>query len=222
MAIKVIGAGFGRTGTLSLKLALEQLGFSKCYHMEELLANPHHVQYWEGANQGKAVDWNSLFAGYQATVDFPGYRHYKALMDYYPNAKVLLSVRDPEKWYESTHNTIYQAAPGLGQKILMGLKLPFSPRLQKLVRVFKMASGVWKNDFAGRFEDKAFALEAFHRHNEEVKRIVPANRLLVYEVKQGWEPLCEFLKVPVPAVAFPRVNERADFKRKTRELLRNA
>ena len=131
MAIKVIGAGFGRTGTLSIKLALEQLGFGKCYHMVELLENPQQVHFWEDANQGKPVDWEALFQGYQATVDYPGYRHYKQLMQYYPEAKVLLSVRDPEKWYESTYNTIYQAAPSLGQKIEMALKLPFSSRLRK-------------------------------------------------------------------------------------------
>jgi hypothetical protein len=221
MSIKVIGAGFGRTGTLSLKHALEELGFGKCYHMVELLENPQQVHYWEDANQGKPIDWNSLFQGYQAIVDFPGYRHYKELVHYYPDAKVLLSVRDPEKWYESTYNTIYQAKPSLGQNILMGFKLPFSPRLQQLVRVFKMGNKVWEKDFSGRFEDKAFALEVFHRHNEEVKSLVPANRLLVYEVNQGWEPLCEFLQVPVPTLPFPRVNERADFKRKTQDLLRN-
>ncbi len=220
MAIKIIGAGFGRTGTLSLKQALEELGFSKCYHMVELLNNPHHVQYWEEANQGKPVDWNTLFEGYQATVDFPGYRHYKALMQYYPQAKIILSVRDFEKWHESVYQTIYQAGPSLGEKIWMSLKLPFSPKLRKLIRIFKMASAVWKEDFAGRFEDKAFAREVFERHNEEVRRSVPANRLLVYEVKQGWEPLCKFLNVPLPAAPFPRINERADFKQKTKELLR--
>jgi hypothetical protein len=220
MAINVIGAGFGRTGTLSLKAALEELGFAKCYHMEELLQHPQHVQYWEEAAKGKPVNWDELFRGYQATVDFPGYRHYKQLMQYYPHAKVLLSVRDPEKWYESAYHTIYQAAPSLRQKILMGFKLPFSPRLRQLVRVFKMAGAVWKEDFAGKFRDKGFALEVFHQHIEEVKRVVPADRLLIYEVKQGWEPLCTFLGVPVPASPFPRVNERAGFKQKTEDLLR--
>jgi hypothetical protein len=221
MAIKVIGAGFGRTGTLSIKLALEQLGFGRCYHMVELLENPQQVHFWEDAGRGKSVNWEALFQGYQATVDFPGYRHYKQLMQYYPEAKVLLSVRDPEKWYESSYNTIYQAAPGLGQKIQMAFKLPFSARLRHLLRVFRMAGTVWKEDFSGRFEDKAFALEVFHRHNEEVKQIVPAHRLLVYEVKQGWEPLCKFLDVPVPGTPFPKVNEQAGFKDKTQELLRN-
>jgi hypothetical protein len=219
--IKVIGAGFGRTGTLSLKMALEQIGFGKCYHMEELLRNPQQVHFWEDASKGKPVNWDALFQGYQAIVDFPGYRHYRQLMQYYPDAKVILSVRDPEKWYESAYNTIYQAAPSLGQKIWMSLRLPFSPKLRKLIRVFRLSGAVWKEDFADKFTNKAFALEVFHRHNEEVKRLVPANRLLVYEVKQGWEPLCEFLGVPAPAVAFPRVNEQADFKRKTAELLRN-
>lgn len=199
MSIRVIGAGYGRTGTLSLKIALEELGFGKCYHMEELLENPHHVAFWQEAGNGKTPDWDKLFEGYHATVDFPGYRHYKQLMHYYPGAKVLLSVRDADKWYESVYQTIYQAGPSLGQKIRMSFKLPFSPRLQKLIRIFKMASSVWKKDFGGRFKDKAYALEVFHCHNQEVKAYVAPERLLVYEVKQGWEPLCAFLNVPIPA-----------------------
>src|SRR3712207_2137652 len=108
MAIKVIGAGFGRTGTSSLKNALEELGFTKCYHMEELLYHPEDVVFWEAAQQGKKVNWDELFTNYQATVDFPGYRHYQELMQYYPDAKVILSMRSPEKWYESSYNTIYK------------------------------------------------------------------------------------------------------------------
>jgi hypothetical protein len=220
MSIRVIGAGFGRTGTLSLKQALEELGFGKCYHMVELLNNPQQVTYWEDANKNQPVDWDTLFMGYQSTVDFPGYRHYKALMQHYPQAKVLLSVRDFDKWHESVYQTIYQAGPRLGEKILMGLKLPFSPRLRNLVRVFRMAGSIWQKDFAGRFEDKAFARQIYDQHNAEVQRVVPSGRLLVYEVKQGWEPLCNFLQVPVPDKPFPRVNERADFKLKTKQLLR--
>ncbi len=222
MSIKVIGAGFGRTGTLSLKRALEELGFTKCYHMEELLEHPEHVAYWEAALRREPVNWDELFQGYQATVDFPGYKYYQEMMQYYPEAKVVLSVRDPEKWYDSAYQTIYQAGPSLGQKILMSFKLPFSSRLRQLVRVFRMAGKVWEQDFNNRFEDRKYAIELFNKHIEEVKRTVPADRLLIFDVKEGWEPLCQFLNVPVPAnKPFPRVNERANFKQKTQELIQS-
>src|SRR5918911_5138613 len=105
--MKVIGAGFGRTGTMSLKAALEEIGYGPCYHMIDLFEKPEHVPLWQAATRGELVDWQELFAGYQATVDWPGAAFYKELMQAYPVAKVLLSVRDPEKWYASTRNTIY-------------------------------------------------------------------------------------------------------------------
>src|SRR3712207_228473 len=107
MAIEVIGAGFGRTGTMSLKVALEELGFGPCYHMIELFGHPEHVELWETASQGKPVDWEKLFSGYRATTDWPACSFYGELMQRYPNAKVILTVRDPDRWYESTYNTIY-------------------------------------------------------------------------------------------------------------------
>ena len=220
MSLEVIGAGMGRTGTMSLKLALEQLGFIGCYHMVELLKHPEDVPYWERANRGEPVDWDALFTGYRATVDYPGYTHYQTLMQRYPKAKVILSVREPEAWYESALATIYRAEPGPAQKLKMGLALPFSPKLRKLLRVFKMSAQVWKEEYEGRFEDKAFATAKFEEHNEEVKRTVPADRLLVYEVKEGWEPLCEFLGVPVPDIPFPRSNDRQAFQTQQKRGLR--
>ena len=220
MSLKIIGAGFGRTGTSSLKAALEELGFGKCYHMEVLLCNPEDVSYWEAAEQGKPVNWDQLFSGYQATVDYPGYRHYQKLLQYYPDAKVLLSVREPEKWYESTYNTIYQAAPPLFQKIVMAFKLPFSARLRKLIRVFKLANNVWKEDFQGRFEDREFAISLFNKHVEEVKKHVPAEKLLIFDVKQGWEHLCNFLNVPIPNKPFPRLNDSSNVKARSREIIK--
>ena len=107
MTIKVIGAGFGRTGTTSLKAALEMLGFDSCYHMQEVVKNPSHGREWLAAWEGRPVDWDTLFEGYQATVDWPGATFYKELMAHYPEAKVLLSVREPERWYDSSLETIY-------------------------------------------------------------------------------------------------------------------
>lgn len=136
--------------------------------MLELLQHPEQVTFWENASQGKPIDWDALFEGYQATVDFPGYRYYRQLMQQYPDAKVLLSIRDADKWYESTLNTIYRAGPSGKQKLLMALKLLFSRKLRQLVRVFCLADrNVWQGDFQDRFTDKSFALEAFNHHIEE-------------------------------------------------------
>jgi hypothetical protein len=179
MSIKIIGAGLRRTGTLSLKAALEELGFAKCYHMTEVLTHPGHAQVWDAAARGEPVDWDGLFKGYQAAVDWPGCSFYEELMRRYPEAKVILTLRDPEKWYESARQTIYyvrHAFPGWARL--------FFPRMRHLTRMLDRL--IWVGMFQGRFEDKAFALEAFNRHNDEVRRIVPAGRLLVYEVRQGW------------------------------------
>lgn len=214
MAIRVIGAGLARTGTMSTKVALQQLGFDKCYHMIDLLSNPQNVHYWEAAQRGEKVNWDEVFEGYQATVDYPGCRYYKQYMELYPDAKVLLNVRDPDKWYESTRDTIYEVAhrvfgPDGNQSNSPG----FPGDKELLHRVMKMVKkDMWENDFKGRFaEDRQLAIDFFNRHNDEVKATVPADKLLVFEVKQGWEPLCKFLGVPVPDTEFPRLNDREAF-----------
>lgn len=204
--MKVIGAGFGRTGTLSLKLALEQLGFNPCYHMQEVIMNNRdHATLWTAAAQGKPVDWKALFAKYQATVDWPACTFYKQLMEVYPDAKVLLSVRDPVKWYESAANTIFRVSRE-GFPRLMGLMFPGLKGLIEMTHTL-----IWQGTFDGKFADRDHAIAVFNRHNEEVKRTVPPERLLVYDVKEGWEPLCRFLQVPVPNTPFPRVNDTATF-----------
>lgn len=208
MSIKVIGAGFGRTGTASLKGALEDLGFDKCYHMTEVFPQPAHIALWQAATAGKPVDWDKLFEGYQATVDWPGATFYKELMAHYPDAKVILSVRDPEAWYGSTTDTIFRMSK-VG--FPMSLAPLFVPRLRRFIR---MATNlIWQNTFDNRFEDKAYAISVFNEHIAEVKRTVPANKLLIYEVKEGWKPLCTFLEVPIPDQPFPRLNDSATFNR---------
>ncbi len=208
MALRVIGAGFGRTGTASLKGALEELGFSKCYHMQEVFRNPGHAPIWQAAAEGKAVDWGALFADYEATVDWPGCTFYKELTERYPDAKVLLNVRDPEAWYKSASDTIYRVSrPGFPKSLVP----VFVPPLRRFVRMTKTL--IWQNTFDNRFEDKAYALKVFNDHIAEVKAVVPAEKLLVYEVKEGWEPLCAFLEVPVPDKPFPRLNDSAAFNR---------
>ncbi|QBD83611.1 sulfotransferase family protein [Ktedonosporobacter rubrisoli] len=214
--MKIIGAGFGRTGTLSLKTALEELGFNPCYHMVEVFKHREHADIWYAAAQGEPVNWRALLKEYQATVDWPGCTFYKELMEVYPEAKVLLTVRDPEKWYESAMSTIYQSAErrGLVQNI-MGLMMP---NMRRFVRMIKAV--IWNGTFGGEFPDKAHAIAVFERHIEEVKRSVPAERLLIYNVKEGWEPLCAFLGVPVPSTPFPHINDREDFMARRQQRLR--
>jgi hypothetical protein len=205
MSIKVIGAGMGRTGTLSLKAALEELGFSRCYHMVDVLANPDHVLVWDAAARGDPVDWDALFRGYQATVDWPSCRFFEDQMRHYPDAKVICTVRDPESWYESARQTIYYARHAFPRWA------PTPPRFKRFSRMVDRV--VWDGTFQGRFEDKAHALDVFRQHNEHVRNVVPAERLLVYEVNQGWEPLCAFLGVPVPeGKPFPRLNDAQEFR----------
>ena len=195
MSLKVIGAGLGRTGTASLKVALEQLLGVRCYHMSEAFGNPANPPLWLRAAKGDA-DWEAIFKGYGATVDYPACGFWRELAAHYPNAKVLLSVRDPDKWFESTRETILSD----GIRELTSLT-PDKEFFQETV--FK--------DYVGHFGDRAFITSYFKRHNEEVQRAIPKERLLVYDVSQGWEPLCKFLGVPVPKTAFPHVNVRQDF-----------
>ncbi len=194
MTIKVIGAGMGRTGTLSLKAALEQLGFDKCYHMEERSKNwESHTPLWNAAGRGEP-QWDALFDGYKASVDFPGCVFWEELAEYYPEAKVVLSVREADKWYESTQETIFRAD-------LRASVLEQSPEDQEFANLCIYAP------FDGEVNEREHTIACFNAHNERVQAAIPPARLLVYEVKQGWEPLCEFLGVPVPDTPFPRVNE---------------
>ena len=211
--MKVIGAGFGRTGTASLKAALEELGFSLCYHMTEVFANPDHVEVWEAAMRGDPVDWERPFRDYRATVDWPGAAFYEELMERCRDAKVILTVRYPDRWYESTRSTIYNIQ-NVASSPVFSLAALFVPRLRHLRRAALMAADlVWNRTFDGRFEDREHAIEVFERWNEAVEMRVSAEKLLVYEVKEGWGPLCEFLGVEAPDEPFPRLNAAADMRR---------
>lgn len=218
--MKVIGAGFGRTGTMSLKVALERLGFGPCYHMTEVFANPEHADFWLSAWRKEPADWEGVLGGYESSVDWPACTFYEELMERHPEAKVLLSVRDPERWYESTRTTIYELSMLLDSS-------PISRWIFGLISLLLFGgfvggrSGmaneiIWEGTFDGRFEDKDHAIEVFKRHNEEVRRRVPEEQLLVYEVGQGWGPLCHFLGVEVPEEPFPRLNDTAEMRRRIR------
>jgi len=199
LTLQLIGAGFGRTGTLSLKQAIDRVGAGPCYHMQEVARN-QHAPRWHAAARGEAQPWDEVFAGYHATVDWPACSFWRELADYYPNARVLLSLRDPDRWYDSVANTIYKAMTQAPTEGAMGTQLAMARRL------------VLENTFDGRFEDRAHAIDVFHRHNEAVEASIPPERLLVYEVGSGWKALCDFLELPIPDEEFPHVNSTTEFE----------
>jgi Sulfotransferase domain len=206
--MKVIGAGFGRTGTLSLKAALEQLGVEPCYHMVEVLwGDTSRLPAWQAAAEGERVDWRALLEGFQGTVDWPGCTFYEQLMHEFPDAKVLLTLRDPDAWYESVKSSIYAALlAGRNGELGGGSETPPTPEAFGMIGTL-----IWQGTFDGRFEDRDYAIEVFNRHNDEVRRRVPADRLTVHEIKDGWEPLARMLNVPEPETPFPRLNDKASF-----------
>jgi hypothetical protein len=201
MPLSVIGAGFGRTGTLSLKKALERLGFGPCHHMVELFSHPEQIPLWDRATDGAAIDWDALLGGYRSVVDWPACHFWRELADRYPAAKVILTVRDPRAWYRSARATIFRH---------MEEPPPDEPPAAKaqwrLVR--KM---ILRQTFGGSTDDPELAIGVLRMHDEEVERTLPAERLLVHEVSQGWEPLCRFLGAEVPDEPFPRVNTTEEF-----------
>ncbi len=208
MTLEIIGAGFGRTGTLSLKTALERLGFIKCHHMIEVATKADQVDYWSRiANQRDVPSWDEVFSGYRATTDFPACDFYAELADYYPNAKVILTVRDEDSWFRSVNETIYRVSQ------VMPSWLPrLVPRVGKMLDA--VAKLVWDGTFAGHAGDPVRAKATFRAHNEAVKDTIDPERLLVFEVKEGWQPLCEFLGVPEPDEPFPHINDTAQMKRR--------
>lgn len=190
MTLKVIGAGFGRTGTDSLKVALNQLGLGPCQHMKETNRKTGAKLLAIKRGEDPNPDWDAIFGDYQSAVDWPWSAFYTELADHYPDVKVVLTVRDPEKWYSSAVNTIYKFSSWMPPSAMRNF-------------VFGI---IWDGIFDGRFAEKEHAIKKFNDHIEEVKANISADRLLVFEVADGWGPLCEFLDVPVPDSPFPKVN----------------
>ena len=211
MALEVIGAGFGRTGTLSLKAALEQLGFAKCHHMEEVAASDEQVAAWQAIASGGAADWDRIFDGYRAACDWPSCDHFEALLAHYPDARVVLGVRDESRWYDSVAETIYAGSVEFPRIVVW-----LVPRIGRFHRM--VYATVWDGTFGGRFEDREAAIGVYRDHIARVKRVVPPDRLLVFEARDGWEPLCQFLGRPVPDGPFPHLNDAATIRRGLRAL----
>lgn len=201
MALRVVGAGLGRTGTHSLKLALEQLLGAPCYHMTELFERPGDIAQWQHAVDGERADWDAVFDGFAAAVDWPTAAFYDVLMDVYPDAVVLLSTRpSAEAWWASVSSTI---VPAISR--VVGDPAPLEAMLFSLL----------ERTFTPRWQDGDAAMAAYTRHNEEVRRRVPEARLVQWQTGDGWGPLCRALGLPEPEEPFPHVNTTADFRAMT-------
>jgi len=194
MTLRVVGAGLGRTGTLSLKLALERLLGGSCYHMFEVFRHPEHVPLWTAACRGELPDWERLFEGYAATVDWPSGAFWPELIEAFPDALVLLSTRDPDDWWRSASRTIFPRT----------LELEPGPWRE-------MVETLWAERFTMPVTDEAAVKAAFLDHNARVRAEVPAGRLLEWSPGDGWEPICAALGCPVPDVPFPHRNTTAEF-----------
>ncbi|MGA2321901.1 MAG: sulfotransferase family protein [Solirubrobacteraceae bacterium] len=209
--MKLIGAGMPRTGTLTQKMALEMLGLGPCYHMVDVLSDLDEAPKWERALGGDP-SWWEIFDGFNATVDWPGGYFYRELMDVYPEAKVLLSVREPEAWERSMRQTVWAVRHGESLiRLLSSAQAHVDPSWQGFLEMIDGLLWQDKGSFAGGHAEPRQLIDAMNRHNEEVKATVPSERLLVWSVTEGWEPLCEFLELPVPDVAFPHINDRKEF-----------
>jgi hypothetical protein len=202
MPLEIIGPGFGRTGTNSLKIALEHLGFGPCHHMFEVRDNPEQLPAWQAAARGEAVDWDKVFHGYRSQVDWPGARYWRELAQHFPKAKVVLTVRDPDEWFDSVQATIapFIAAHGTHP----------SPHVNSIAEMAHQTIVVPL--FQDRLSDRSFATRVFKEHIAAVQAAVPAERLLVLDVRDGWEPLCSFLNVQAPDMPFPKTNSSKAFK----------
>jgi hypothetical protein len=203
-ALQVVGTGFGRTGTLSLRAALVRLGFGPCDHMVENHLHIERFALWHEAlrrkTAGEPIDWRLLLDGFQAIVDWPGAYFWRELTATHPRAKVILTVRDPECWYDSIQATIFSVLDGVGPGVSHDI--------------------IYTRTFKGRLRDRAHCQAVFARHNQAVRETIAPDRLLVFDVAAGWKPLCAFLGVPAPVdEPFPHGNDTAAFRTGTQAKL---
>lgn len=200
--LKVIGAGFGRTGTHSLKLALETLGFGPCHHMFEIKHSSEQLELWHTISKTLEIDWNNVFAGYLSQVDWPGVNYWRQLTKAFPNSKVVLTYRDPKSWYQSFMSTIVRANRA-------GVVDDPNPHTRAMAEIVEDI--VFRQTFDDRPEDENHAISIYLKHMADVMTEIPRERLLLYNVSEGWQPLCDFLDVEVPSVPFPSTNSKEDF-----------
>lgn len=200
MTLKIIGSGFGRTGTMSTKMALEQLGLGPCHHMVEVMGSPAQQVFWKAFADGQGPDWTQVFADYESQVDFPGAAVWPQLLVAFPNARVLHTERPEDDWWASFSTTIgkfFEHAP----------TMPLPPHI---AAIFVSMDKVLIQDLLGG-TGRELAIAAYRRNNARVRATVPAEKLLVFTPSEGWGPLCKFLHLPVPTTPFPRSNARDEF-----------
>lgn len=193
MTLKVIGAGFGRTGTDSMREALNLLGFGPCHHMFEVTDNPLMKSRWRSFMESGAPDWPSLFEGYRSGVDWPAAHYWRELMEVYPDAKVILTWRDAESWWTSYEATILRFVQTAADRASVSVRL-----IEKA--------------FGARASDRSAMIAAYEANVAEVMARVPKERLLVHRLGDEWEPLCKILGVAVPAEPYPSRNTTADIQ----------
>jgi len=201
MPLKVIGSGFGRTGTMSTKMALEQLGFGPCHHMVEVINNPAQPAKWKAVASGGPVDWADVYEGYNSQVDWPGAAVWQETAAAFPDAKVVHTERPEDAWWNSFNVTI-------GKFFAVAPNLELPPHVAEIFQT--MAGWFMKNTFSD-FTNRESTIAAYRQNNQRVRDTIPPERLLVFDVAQGWEPLCRFLEVPVPDAPFPRSHPRDEF-----------
>ena len=205
MSLKVIGANFGRTATMSLKQGLEILGFEKCYHMSEVVVHPEHTDLWLDAWRGIDI-WKTLFTGYKAAVDWPAAAFWPELMHVYPEAKIVLSIRDAEEWYESARNTIFRS---------MDSSLP--PQDESLRnRIEMLKEIIVDGTFDGDLKDRGRCIKIYKENIERCRSEVPSYRLIEFDASLGWEPLCRGLGCRIPQQPYPHVNKASEFAHRWR------
>jgi hypothetical protein len=202
MSLQIIGPGFGRTGTRSLKAALEALGLAPCHHMQALFADPAQRAFWRTVAEGGTVDWRAAFAEFRAQIDWPGAHVWRELLEAFPEALVVFSTRPAEDWWNSYARTV-------GKLRRLYPTLPVPAEVAETLDIMKQL--MIRRGIDPEMRDRDAAIAAFHRRLAEVRAAVPAERLLVFTVGDGWAPLCDFLGVPVPDEPFPRLNDGGDF-----------
>ena len=221
MELQFIGTGLARTGTMSLKMALEQLEGKSCFHMIDLFQAPQRAGIIKKGYKTNTIDWSAFYEGYGSAVDYPTCLYYPELLALNPELKVIHTTRDFDSWYTSVLATVYRGKPKTAGAIFRMIKnMMFSSDFRRVAPVFMLNDKlIWQGQFEDKFEDLEFMREKYRQHEEEVRNSVPEENLLLYNIKDGWRPLCEFLNKPIPNAAFPKLNERKEFNRKMDRLL---
>lgn len=199
MTLKVIGAGFGRTGTNTLREVLNSLGFGPCYHMYEVIPHPDRIAAWQVIAEGGTPDWDVLFEGYNSAVDWPAARFWRELSEHFPDAKIILSERDPEAWYKSINKTILET-----------FRMTDAPDEFAVLRGMTRKL-IFEDTFGGNIENKDHVIDVYKKNSADVRAAFGPDRLLTFDPNEGWDPLCAFLGVAVPDEPFPHTNTTAEF-----------